>query len=63
MMSPASLTDAVRTSLEWLAIVVGIAFIGLGGVSPVFSMVSLSLTIFLVLPSPTPYLELESLSL
>jgi hypothetical protein len=32
MTSPALLTDAVITSLELLAIVVGVAFIGLGGV-------------------------------
>jgi hypothetical protein len=32
MTSPASLTDAVLTSLESLAILVGVAFIGLGGV-------------------------------
>jgi hypothetical protein len=62
MMSPALLTDAVLTSLELLAIVVGVAFIGLGGVKLVFSTVSPNLTTFLVLPNPTPYLELESLS-
>ncbi len=33
MTSQASLTDAVLTSLESLAIVVGVAFIGLGGVN------------------------------
>ena len=32
MMSPALLIDAVRTSFESLAILVGVAFIGLGGV-------------------------------
>jgi hypothetical protein len=32
MTSPALLTDAVLTSLELLVIVVGVAFIGLGGV-------------------------------
>ncbi len=32
MMSPALLTDAVLTSSELLAILVGVAFIGLGGV-------------------------------
>jgi hypothetical protein len=32
MTSPASLTDAVLTSLESLAILLGVAFIGLGGV-------------------------------
>ncbi len=40
MMSLASLTDAVLTSLESLAMVVGVAFIGLGGVKLVFSMVA-----------------------
>jgi hypothetical protein len=58
----ALLTDAVLTSLEMLAIVVGVAFIGLGGVKLMFSTVSLSLTIFLVLPNPTPYSESELLS-
>jgi hypothetical protein len=62
MTSLAWLTDAVLTSLELLAIVVGVAFIGLGGVKLVFSMVSLNLTIFLVLPNPTPNSELELLS-
>jgi hypothetical protein len=32
MMSPVLLTDAVLTSLDSLAVVVGVAFIGLGGV-------------------------------
>ena len=63
MTSLALPTDAVLTSLELLAIVVGVAFIGLGGVNLVFSMVSLNLTIFLVLPDPIPYSELELLSL
>jgi hypothetical protein len=62
MMSPALLTDVVLTSLELLAIVVGVAFIGLGGVKLICTMVSLILAIFLVLPIPTPYLESESLS-
>jgi hypothetical protein len=64
MTSLALLTDAVLMSLELLAIVVvvGVAFIGLGRVKPVFSTVSLKLTIFLVLPNPTPYSQLESLS-
>ncbi len=62
MTSLALLTDAVLMSLELLAIVVGVAFIGLGGVKLVFSTVSLSLTIFLVLPNPTPYSESELLS-
>ncbi len=41
MMSPALQTDAVLTSPELLAIVVGVAFIGLGGVRLVFSSFSL----------------------
>jgi hypothetical protein len=57
MTSPALQTDAVLGSLSLLVIVVGVALIGLGGVQLVFSMVSLSLTIFLVLPNPTPYSE------
>ncbi len=63
MMSLALLTDAVLMSLELLAIVVGVAFIKLGGVKLVCTTVSLNLTIFLVLPNPTPYSELELLSL
>ncbi len=63
MMTPALLTDPVLTSSELLAIVVGVAFIGLGGVKLVFSMVSPNLTTFLVLPGPTFYSELELLSL
>jgi hypothetical protein len=63
MTSLALLTDAVLTSLELLAIVVEVAFIGLGGVKLIFSMVSLNLTIFLVLSDPTPYSESELLSL
>jgi hypothetical protein len=39
MTSLALLTDAVLTSLELLAIVVGVALIGLGGVKLVFSTV------------------------
>jgi hypothetical protein len=62
MTSLALLSDAVLTSLELLAIVVGVAFIRLGGVKLIFSTVSLNLTIFLVLPNPTPYSELELLS-
>jgi hypothetical protein len=62
MTSLALPTDAVLTSLELLAIVVGVAFIGLGGVKLVFSMVPLNLTIVLVLPDPTPYSESELLS-
>jgi hypothetical protein len=57
MTSPALLTDAVLTSLELLAIVVWVAFIGLGGVKLVFLMV-----FFLVLLNPTSYLESELLS-
>jgi hypothetical protein len=57
MTSLASLTDAVLKSLELLAIVVGVAFIGLGGVNLVCTTVSLNFTIFLVLPDPTPYSE------
>ncbi len=63
MTSLALLTDAVLTSLELLAIVVGVAFIGLGGVKLVCTTVSLNFTIFLVLPNPTPYSESESVSL
>jgi hypothetical protein len=62
MTSPALLTDAVRTSSESLGILVGVALIGLGGEKLVFVTVSPILMIFLVLPNPTPYLELESLS-
>ncbi len=56
-------TDVVLASLELLAIVVGVAFIGLGGVKLVCSMVFLNLITFLVLSNPTPYSELELLSL
>jgi hypothetical protein len=63
MTSPALLIDIVLASLEFLAIVVGVAFIGLGGVKLVCTMVSLNLTIFLVLPDPTPYSESKLLSL
>jgi hypothetical protein len=61
--SPDLLTDAVLTSLGLLAIVVGVALSKLGGVYLVFVTVSPILTIFLVLPDPTLYLESESLSL
>ncbi len=44
MTSPALLTDAVLTSFELLAIVVGVAFIGLGGVKLVFLTVSPNFT-------------------
>ncbi len=57
MTSPALLTEVVLVSIESLAIAVGVAFIGLGGVKLVCTMVSLILTIFLVLPDPTPYSE------
>jgi hypothetical protein len=62
MMSLALLTDVVLASLELLAMVVGVVFIVLGGVKLVCSTVSPNLTNFLVLPDPTPYSELESLS-
>jgi hypothetical protein len=42
MTSPALLSDVVLASLELLAIVVGVAFIGLGGVKLVCSTVSLN---------------------
>jgi hypothetical protein len=64
MMSSASLTDVVLMSSELLALVVGVALIGLGGVTFVFSMVSPNLIFnILVLPDSTPYSELELLSL
>jgi hypothetical protein len=56
------LNDVVLASLESLAIVVGVAFIGLGGVKLVCTTVSLNVTNFLVLPDPTPYSDSESLS-
>jgi hypothetical protein len=62
MMSSALLTDAVLTSFELLAIAVGVAFIGLGGVNLVCTMVSSNFTNVLVLPNPTPYSESELLS-
>ncbi len=62
MTSLALLTDVVLVSLELLAIVMRVAFIGLGGVKLVCSMVSLNSTNFLVLPNPTPYSETDSLS-
>jgi hypothetical protein len=62
MTSPALLTDVVLVSLGLLAIVMVVAFIGLGGVKLACTMVSLILTIFLVLPNPTPYSESVSLS-
>jgi hypothetical protein len=63
MTSLALLTDILLASLESLAIVVGVAFFGLGGVKLVCSTVSLNLTNFLVLPNLTPYSESELLSL
>jgi hypothetical protein len=63
MTSPALHTDVMLTSLVLLAIVVGVALIGLGGVNFVFSLVSPNLTTFLVLPNPTLYLALELQSL
>jgi hypothetical protein len=62
MTSPALLTDAVLMSLELLAIVVGVAFIRLGGVKLVCTRVSPKTT-FLVLPDPNSYSKLELLSL
>jgi hypothetical protein len=61
MMSLSLLTDAVLTSLELLAIVVGVVFIGLGGEKLVCTKVSLNLNFFLVLPDPNLYSESESL--
>jgi hypothetical protein len=64
MMSSALLTDVVLTSSESLAMLVGVALIGLGGVNFVFLMVSPNLvSTFLVLPNSTPYLESKLLSL
>jgi hypothetical protein len=63
MTSPALLTEAVLMSLELLAITVGVAFIGLGGVKLICTTVSSNFTNILVLPGPPPYSELESLSL
>ena len=62
MISLVLLNELVLMSLELLAIVVGVAFIGLGGVKLVCTMVSLNFTNFLVLPNPTPYSESELLS-
>jgi hypothetical protein len=62
MMSPALLTDALLTSLEMLAIVLGVAFIRLGGVMLILTMVSPNLTTFLVLANPTSYSESEFFS-
>jgi hypothetical protein len=52
----------VLTSLESLVILVGVAFIRLGGVYFVFLTVSPSFITFRMLPDPTSYSELESLS-
>jgi hypothetical protein len=49
--SPALLSDTVFTSSKSLPIVVGVAFIRLGGVKLVFSTVFPNLTTFLVLPT------------
>jgi hypothetical protein len=62
MMSPALLTVVVLALLELLAIVVGVALIGLGGVKLICTKVLLNLTSFLVLPNLTPYSESEWLS-
>jgi hypothetical protein len=63
MASLALLNDVVLASLESLVIVVGVALIRQGGVTLICAMVSLILTICLVLPNPTPYSQLELLSL
>jgi hypothetical protein len=64
MTSSALLTNIVLTSSRLLAIVVGVASIGLGGVNFAFLMVSPNLiSTFLVLLDPTPYSESELLSL
>jgi hypothetical protein len=63
MTSPAFLTDNVLTPFELLVKLVGVALTRLGGVQLVFLTVSPNLMTFLVLSNPTPYLELESLSL
>ncbi len=63
MTSLALLIDVVLAPLESLAIVVGVAFIQLGGVKLICSKVSLNLTNFLMLPDPTPYSESELVSL
>jgi hypothetical protein len=64
MTSSALLTDVGHTSSGLLVTLVGVAFIGLVGVTFVFLMVSPKLIYtFLVLPNPTPYSELELLSL
>ncbi len=63
MMSSALLTDIVLKSSGLLTIVVGVALIGIGGVNFIFLTVSPNLvSIFLVLPNPTPYLESDLLS-
>jgi hypothetical protein len=64
MTSSALLTDVVLLSSGLLVIIVGVAFILLGGVNFVFLTVSSNLfSTFLVLPNPTPYLKSEMLSL
>ncbi len=63
MTSSALLTDVVLLSSGLLAIIVGVAFIGLGGVNFVFLMIFSNLvSTFLVLPNPTPNLKSELLS-
>ncbi len=63
MTSLALLTDIGHTSSGLLAILMGVALIGLGGVNFVFFMISPKLnSTFLVLPNPSPYSESESLS-
>jgi hypothetical protein len=60
MMSLALLTDIVLMSSGLLAILVGVAFIGLGGVTFVFLRVTPKIiSTFLVIPDPTPYSESE----
>jgi len=62
MTSSALLSDVVLLSLGLLTIGVGVALIGLQEIQLICTTVSLILTNFLVLPNPTPYSELESLS-
>ncbi len=64
MTSLALLTGVVLTSSRLLEILLGVALIGLGGVTFVFLMVSPKFnSTFLVLPNSTPYSESELLSL
>jgi hypothetical protein len=63
MTSPASLNDAGHKSSCVIAIREGMTLIGLGGVNLVFLTISPKFNpIFLVLPDPIPYSELELLS-